>query len=65
MLMTTRQIQRLDVSDFVKHCIPGSTQDMAMADRLTNDGDPFCLALLDMAIEDYLFLGGVCCGAKA
>jgi hypothetical protein len=38
---------------------------MTLAYRLTNDGDPFCLAVPDVAIEDYLFLGGVCCGAKA
>jgi hypothetical protein len=36
-----------------------------MADRLTNNGDSFCLIVLDMAIEDYLFLGGVCYGAKS
>jgi hypothetical protein len=32
---------------------------MTMADRLTNNGDPFCFTVLDMAIEDYLFLGRV------
>jgi hypothetical protein len=36
-----------------------------MANRLTDDGDPFCLTVLDMAIKDYLFLGRVCRGAKA